>query len=151
MIKKKDPYLIEYNVRMGDPECQVIIPRLKTDLVKLLKASGDNRLDNIKIRWHKNKSMTTVLCSKGYPKKYIMNKKINLTNVSLPKKSFIFHAGTQIKNGTLISIGGRVLNIVVLGNTFSKIRDQIFKIIKTINWKYGFFRKDIGWRVIKKR
>jgi len=69
----------------------------------------------------------------------------------LPKQSFLFHAGTKFKNNLVFSNGGRVLNIVVLGNTFSKIRNQIFKIIKKINWKYGFFRKDIGWRVIKSR
>jgi phosphoribosylamine--glycine ligase len=151
MIKDNEPYLIEYNVRMGDPECQVIIPRLKTDLVKLLKASVDNKLNKIKIKWSKDKCMTTVLCSKGYPNKYITNKKINLKHINLKKKSFIFHAGTKIKNGVLFSNGGRVLNIVVLGNTFLKIRNQIFGIIKNIDWKYGFFRRDIGWRVIKKK
>ena len=151
MIKNNEPYLIEYNVRMGDPECQVIIPRLKTDLVKLLKASVDNKLNKIKIKWSKDKCMTTVICSKGYPNKYITNKKINLKHINLKKKSFIFHAGTKIKNGVLFSNGGRVLNIVVLGNTFLKIRNQIFGIIKNIDWKYGFFRRDIGWRVIKKK
>ena len=151
MIKNNEPYLIEYNVRMGDPECQVIMPRLNSDLVQLLLASVENRLNKIKIRWNKEKCMTTVLCSKGYPNKYIANKKINLRNVNLTKKNFIFHAGTKIKNGFLFSDGGRVLNIVVLGKNFLKIRSQIFKIIKDINWKHGFFRKDIGWRVIKKK
>ena len=151
MIKKKEPYLIEYNVRMGDPECQVIMPRLKSDLVKLLLASVENRLNKVKIKWSKDKCMTTVLCSKGYPEKYKTNKKINLENICLTKKNFVFHAGTKIDNGLLLSNGGRVLNIVVLGNSFLKIRNQIFKIIKNINWKHGFFRKDIGWRVIKKK
>ena len=151
MIRNNEPYLIEYNVRMGDPECQVIMPRLKTDLVHLLKASVENRLDKVKIRWRKKKCMTIVLCSKGYPSKKIINKKINLKGIFLTKLTFIFHAGTKIKNGLLFSNGGRVLNIVVLGNTFLKIRNQILKIIKTINWKYGFFRRDIGWRIIKKK
>jgi phosphoribosylamine--glycine ligase len=151
MIKNNEPYLIEYNVRMGDPECQVIMPRLETDLVRLLKASVENRLNKIKIKWSKNKCMTTVLCSKGYPNKYMTSKKIILENVRLTKKSFIFHAGTKMKDNLLFSNGGRVLNIVVLGSTFLKIRNQIFKIIKTINWKHGFFRSDIGWRVIKKK
>jgi len=91
------------------------------------------------------------LCSKGYPKNSISNKKINLRNIKLTKKSFIFHAGTKIKDGMLFSNGGRVLNIVVLGNSFLKIRNQILNLIKKINWKYGFFRRDIGWRVIKKK
>jgi len=151
MIQNNEPYLIEYNVRMGDPECQVIMPRLKTDLVQLLKASVDNKLNKIKINWSKDKCMTVVLCSKGYPNKKILKKEIDLQQVNLNKKSFIFHAGSKMKNGLLFSNGGRVLNIVVLGETFKKIRNQIFDIIKTINWKYGFFRKDIGWRVISKK
>ena len=136
---------------MGDPECQVIMPRLKTDLVELLKASVENKLKKIKIRWNKDKCMTVVLCAKGYPKKNIVNKQINLKTVRLNKHTFIFHAGTKIKANLIFSNGGRVLNIVALGNSFLKIRNQIFKIIKTINWKYGFFRKDIGWRVINKK
>ena len=151
MIKNNEPYLIEYNVRMGDPECQVILPRMKTDLVQLLKRSVENKLNKIKIKWSKDKCMAIVLCSKGYPNKQITNKKINLEKVNLNQKSIIFHAGTQFKNNFLFSNGGRVLNIVVLGSAFLKIRNHIFKIIKTINWKYGFFRKDIGWKVIKNK
>ena len=149
MIKNNEPYLIEYNVRMGDPECQVIMPRLKTDLVKILNASLENKLDKINIKWSKNKCMTTVLCSKGYPNKYTINKIISLEKIKLNKKSFIFHAGTKLKKNSLVSNGGRVLNIVVLGTTFSKIRKKILNIIANINWRYGFFRRDIGWRVIK--
>ena len=148
MIKKNEPYLIEYNVRMGDPECQVIMPRLKTDLVKILNAAIENKLDKVKIRWSKNKCMTAVLCAKGYPNKYKTNKIINLNKINLKKKTYIFHAGTKFKNNSLVSNGGRVLNVVVLGKTFLKIRNEIYKIIKKINWKYGFFRRDIGWRVI---
>tara|TARA_B110000211_G_scaffold232909_1_gene297753 strand:- start:389 stop:1654 length:1266 start_codon:yes stop_codon:yes gene_type:complete len=151
MVKNNEPYLIEYNVRMGDPECQVIMPRLKTDLVQLLDASVQNKLKKIKLKWSKDKCMTTVLCSKGYPNKYATEKKINLNYNLLKKKSFIFHAGTKIKKNLLFSNGGRVLNIVVLGSTFLGIRNQIYKIIKIINWKHGFYRKDIGWRVIKKK
>jgi phosphoribosylamine--glycine ligase len=151
MIKDNSPYLIEYNVRMGDPECQVIMPRLKTDLVKILSAAVDNKLDKIKIRWSNRKCMTTVLCAKGYPNKYQTNKIINLEKVNLDKNSLIFHAGTIMKKKKLVSNGGRVLNITVLGSTFLKIRNNILKIIKKINWQYGFFRKDIGWRVIKSK
>jgi phosphoribosylamine--glycine ligase len=151
MIKNNEPYLIEYNVRMGDPECQVIMPRLKTDLVKLLRLSTENKLSRIKIEWKKDKCMAIVICSKGYPNKPIIGKKINLMRIGVIKKSFIFHAGTKIRNGLIFSNGGRVLNIAVLGSSFSKIRNKIFKIIKAINWRFGFFRKDIGWRVIKKK
>ena len=151
IIKNNDPYLIEYNVRMGDPECQVIMPRLKTDFVKIIIAGLENKLNKIKIKWIKDKCMTTVLCAKGYPNKYLINKVINLKKIKLNQKSFIFHAGTKFKEGSLVSNGGRVLNVAVLGNTFLKIRYKIFKIIKKINWKYGFYRKDIGWRVIKSK
>jgi phosphoribosylamine--glycine ligase len=149
MIKNKEPYLIEYNIRMGDPECQVILPRLKTDLIKIINASLKNSLEKINIKWKKEKCMTVVLCSKGYPGKYKNSEKImDLKKIKLSKNSFIFHAGTALENNMLVSNGGRVLNITALGQKFFKIRKEIFRIIKKINWKKGFFRKDIGWRVI---
>ena len=152
MIKKNEPYLIEYNVRMGDPECQVILPRLKSDILKIIINSTNNELKKTKITWKKEKSMTIVLCSKGYPGNYKKNKKINnLEKVILKKNEYIFHAGTKIKNKFLLSNGGRVLNIVSTGKNFKKIRRNIFKIIKKINWKNGFFRRDIGWKVINKK
>ena len=149
MIKNNNPYLIEYNVRMGDPECQVILPRLDTDLVKVLKAVTDNKINKIKINWKNKKCMTTVLCSRGYPGSYKNSQLPNIDNLKLSKNSFIFHAGTKLKNNLLFSNGGRVLNITEIGNNFSKIRKNILNNIKKINWKKGFFRKDIGWRVIK--
>ncbi len=151
MIKNNEPYLIEYNVRMGDPECQVILPRLNTDLVKIFNATINNKLNKIKINWKRLKCMTIVLCSKGYPGKIKKNKLIkNIDKLKLMKNSFIFHAGTKFINNKLVSNGGRVLNITSTGSMYKKIRTNIFKIIKTINWKHGFYRKDIGWRVIKK-
>tara|TARA_X000001036_G_C20677720_1_gene804769 strand:+ start:22 stop:1281 length:1260 start_codon:yes stop_codon:yes gene_type:complete len=149
MIKNNEPFLIEYNVRMGDPECQVIIPRLKTDILKVFTFALQNKLNKIPIKWKKLKCMTIVLCSKGYPGKYKKDKKIgNIINLKLNKNSFIFHAGTKIIKNNLVSNGGRVLNITSTGKVFRSIRKNIFKTIKKINWKDGFFRKDIGWRVI---
>ncbi len=149
MISKNEPYLIEYNVRMGDPECQVVIPRLKTDIVKIFDSAVKNNLNTIKIKWKKTKSMTVVLCSKGYPGKYKKNIIIkNLNKVKNQKNLFIFHAGTKLTSNQLVSNGGRVLNITATGQVFKKLRKNIFKTIKKINWKSGFFRKDIGWRVI---
>ncbi len=149
MIKNEEPYLIEYNIRMGDPECQVIIPRLKDDLIKIINLALKNKLNKTKIKWKKEKCMTIVLCSKGYPGSYSKNKVIkNLEKIKLDKESLIFHAGTKVMNKKLVSNGGRVLNITSSGKKFSKIRKNIIKIIKKINWNYGFFRKDIGWRVI---
>ena len=152
MIKNNEPFLIEYNVRMGDPECQVILPRLNTDLVRIISFAVTNRLNAINIKWKKVKCMTIVLCSKGYPGKYKKFIKIkNLMNIKLKKTSFIYHAGTKYINEDIFSNGGRVLNITTVGKTFFKIRSNIIKIIKRINWQGGFFRKDIGWRVIQNK
>ena len=150
MIKDKNPYLIEYNVRMGDPECQVIIPRLKTDLLKIIKFSLKNQLKKLKLSWEKNKCMTIVLCSRGYPGNYNKGKVLEIRRIKNKKNLFIVHAGTKESKGNIVSAGGRVLNIVSKGKNFHQIRKKIIKLIKKINWKGGFFRKDIGWRVIKK-
>ena len=151
MIQGNEPYLIEFNVRMGDPECQVILPRLKTDLVKIINNVVNNKLKQTSINWHKKKSMTVVLCSKGYPGKYKKNKTIkNLDRIKLSKNDFIYHAGTKLENDQLKSNGGRVLNITSVGTDFLNIRKKIIKIIKNINWKGGFFRRDIGWKIINK-
>ena len=151
MIKKNEPYLIEYNIRMGDPECQVIMPRLKTDLVKIITNALANKLKKIKIKWKINKSMTIVLCSKGYPGSYKKNMKIkNINKLKLLKDEFIYHAGTKLINKKLVSNGGRVLNITAIGKSLYDIRKKIIKLIKKLNWTAGFYRKDIGWKVIKK-
>ena len=150
MIKNNDPYLIEYNVRMGDPECQVIIPRLKNDLLNIINYSIKNQLRKIKLSWEKNKCMTIVLCSKGYPGKYTKGKIIEIKKIKDKKNLFILHAGTRRDKENILSDGGRVLNIVSKGESFNQIRKNIITLIKKINWKSGFFRKDIGWRVIKK-
>ena len=149
MIKNNEPYLIEYNIRMGDPECQVILPRLNTDILKIFNNVLKNKIKKTKISWKKCKCMTIVMCSKGYPGKYKNNKVIkNIKKIKLKKNSFIFHAGTKIINNELLSNGGRVLNITSTGKKFLEIRKNIFRIINKLNWKDGFFRKDIGWRVI---
>ncbi len=151
MIKDNEPYLIEYNIRMGDPECQAILPRLKTDLLKIIINSLRNKLDKTKINWKNNKCMTVVLCSKGYPGKYKKNKNLKKINkLKLTNRDFIYHAGTKLDNGRILSNGGRVLNITSSGKSFFKIRSNIIKIIKKIDWKHGFYRKDIGWKVITK-
>ena len=150
MIKNGNPYLIEYNVRMGDPECQVILPRLKTDIIKIFNYAINNKINKLKIKWKKEKCMTIVICSKGYPRKYKKNKIIKrLEKIKLYNKGYIFHAGTKYKDGNLLSDGGRVLNITSLGLNFFNIRSNIIKIIQKINFKNGFYRKDIGWKVIK--
>ena len=151
MIKNNQPYLIEYNVRMGDPECQVILPRIKTDFLKIIDFAVNNKLNKLKITWKKEKCMTIVICANGYPKNYRKNILIKNLDKMIPNKnSKIYHAGTIIKNNKLFSNGGRVLNINYLGKNYKSIRKKIIQIIKKINFKNSFFRPDIGWRVIDK-
>ncbi len=128
MIKDNNPFLIEYNIRMGDPECQVIVPRLKTNILDIILASLKNKLNKINIQWKKEKCMTVVLCSKGYPNKYKKEIKIqNLDKIKLDKNTTIFHAGTKILKNDLVSNGGRVLSITNIGNDFSTIKNTIYK------------------------
>ena len=149
MICNNEPFLIEYNVRMGDPECQTILPRLKTDFFEIIDATISQKLDSIDIEWKEEKSLSIVLCSKGYPEKYENNIEIkDLENLNVDKNQFIFHAGTKLENNRIISNGGRVLNFVVNSSNFKDCRSQAINLIKKLNWKNGFFRKDIGFKVI---
>ena len=145
MICKNEPYLIEYNIRMGDPECQTIITMLESDLLEIIDLATKDELHKIEINWKKEKSICVVLCSKGYPNNYNKNIKIEkLNNLFLRKNSFIFHAGTYEKNGIIFSNGGRVLNIVSLNKNLLNARREAISYLNKINWKKGFFRKDIG-------
>ena len=150
MIVNNEPYLIEYNVRMGDPECQTILPKLKTDLIEVFKACSEGNLDAVNLDWHDDKVLCIVLCSKGYPDKYENEILINgLENFELNNKEFIFHAGTKKINDKTYSNGGRVLNFVVRSDDFKKSREIAIDSINKINWSNGFYRKDIGHKVIK--
>ena len=149
MIIDNEPYLIEYNVRMGDPECQTILPKLKTDLAEVLLASVNYGLSSIDLEWYDYKSLCVVLCSKGYPDKYDNNIRIkNLEDLTISKNEFIFHAGTKMLEKKIYSNGGRVLNFVVLSNNFKQSRNRALELIKTVNWSNGFFRNDIGFKAI---
>ena len=149
MIVKNEPFLIEYNVRMGDPECQTIIPKLKNDFADVVYACVNKNLQSINLEWYKDKSLCVVLCSNGYPDKYKNNIEIkNLEKIKLKENEFIFHAGTQKVGDKIYSNGGRVLNLVIKSNNFKENRDKIINLINQINWGDGFYRKDIGYRVI---
>ena len=151
MIVNDEPYLIEYNVRMGDPECQTILPRLKTDFAKIINACVNKTLNSINFEWHQDNSLCVVLCSKGYPDEFINNIEIkNLEKISLEHNEFIFHAGTRLENNRILSNGGRVLNFVIRSDSFKKNRDKAITIINQIKWNNGFYRKDIGYKVIEK-
>ena len=149
MIVSGEPYLIEYNVRMGDPECQTILPKLKTDFYEIVEACVNKKLNTINIEWFDDKSICIVLCSKGYPDKFKNEIEIkNLKKMNLKENEFIFHAGTKFFNNQVLSNGGRVLNFVIRSKEFNKSRNKILKLIDQLDWKDGFFRKDIGYRVI---
>ena len=150
MIVDDEPYLIEYNVRMGDPECQTIIPKLKTDLLDILLACCEEKLNETKIEWLNKKSLCIVLCSNGYPESFKKNIEIeNLNQILSDKDEFIFHAGTKKNNNKIYAVGGRVLNFVALSDDFKQAKEGIINSIKKLNWSGGFYRKDIGHKVIK--
>ena len=149
MIVNGEPYLIEYNVRMGDPECQTIIPKLKTDLLEIIEVCCNEKLKDLEIEWYDKKSLCVVLCSKGYPDKYSNNILIkNTEKFDLDENNFMYHAGTKIIENKIYSNGGRVINFVSLSSNFKESRNKIFSHINKLNWDGGFFRKDIGYKVI---
>jgi len=152
MIKKGEPYLIEYNIRMGDPECQVLMMRLETDLLEIIDSANKNKINNLNIKWSKKSSITIVLCALGYPSDYIKDSEIkNLQNIVADKNNQIFHAGTYEKNNKTYSSGGRVLNITSSSESLIEARNKSLTNIDKINWSDGFFRKDIGWRVLNNK
>ena len=149
MISDNEPYLIEYNVRMGDPECQTILPKLKSDLIDIFLACCSGDLENVEINWHNKKSLCVVLCSRGYPDQFNKNILIpGLDKIKLKDSEYCYHAGTKEYENKVYAIGGRVLNFVSMSNNFLESRNQVLKLIKMLNWNEGFFRKDIGYKVI---
>ena len=148
MIVNDEPFLIEYNVRMGDPECQTILPKLKTDLLEIFLACCNKSLSKTNIEWQNKKSMCVVLCSKGYPEKFKKNIEIkNLDKIQLDENNFLFHAGTINKNDKVFSSGGRVLNFVSISDTFEDTKKKVYSRLDELNWTDGFCRRDIGYKV----
>jgi len=149
MIVNNEPYLIEYNVRMGDPECQTILPKLKSDITDVFLACCEEKLDKIDIEWTDKKSLCIVVCSKGYPEVFKKNVEIeNLSKIKLEKDEYLFHAGTLYKENKVYAVGGRVLNFVSLSEDLRSARDEIINNVDKLNWDGGFYRKDIGYKVI---
>jgi len=150
MIKNGEPFLIEFNVRMGDPECQTILPTLNTDLIDILISCCDGTLNQLKINFSNSKSVCVVLCSKGYPEKFKKNIEIkNLEQLKPLKNQNIFHAGTLKIKTKIFSNGGRVLNFVSISDNFLRSRNETINLIKKLDWKNGYYRGDIGHKVIK--
>ena len=151
MIVKDEPFLIEYNVRMGDPECQTILPTLDTDIIKIFQSCINEKLDEIEIKWINKKSLCVVLCSNGYPDRYEKNIIIdNFEKLNLDENNYLFHAGTEMKDNKIYAVGGRVLNFISLSNTYNEAKKNILENLEKLNWEKGFFRKDIGYKVINK-
>ena len=151
MVKNNEPYLIEYNVRMGDPECQTLLPILNTDFLDILIACFEQNHENIKIEWANKKSLCVVLCSKGYPDEYQKKIKIkNLKALKLDNNNHLFHAGTVIEDNEILAVGGRVLNFISLSENLSSARENIHNNLNKLNWVEGFYRKDIAFKVIGK-
>ena len=149
MIVDNEPYLIEYNVRMGDPECQTILPKLKSDLLEIFLLCCDGKLNTAEIEWYNKKSLCVVLCSKGYPDKFQKNILIkNLNSIKFNKNEYCYHASTSTANEQIYAIGGRVLNFVCLSENFLDARNKVINLIDSLDWYNGFYRKDIGFKVI---
>ncbi|MDA9616314.1 phosphoribosylamine--glycine ligase [Candidatus Pelagibacter sp.] len=149
MIVDDEPYLIEYNVRMGDPECQTILPKLNSDLLEIFTSCCNGTLNETQIDWHDEKSLCVVLCSNGYPDEFKKDLPIkNFYKIKLNNGEYCYHAGTKIINNEVCAVGGRVLNFVCLSDSFKKSRNKVLKAINSLNWDDGFFRKDIGFKVI---
>ncbi len=151
MITTAGPKLIEYNVRFGDPECQVLMLRLMSDLVPALLASRDGVLKSLDLRWHPDAALIVVMAAKGYPGRYAQGSVIEgLEEAAAVEGVEIFHAGTKAEDGRILANGGRVLNVAALGRTVREAQTRAYKAISRIHWSEGFYRHDIGWRAVER-
>ncbi len=149
MITEKGPELIEYNVRFGDPECQPMMMRLKSDLLEVLVACAEGRLEGMTLDWHEKAALTVVMATDGYPGAYGRGSEIKgLDKAGRLKDVVIFHAGTREEDGRILANGGRVLNVTALGPTVKSAQKRAYKAVDLIDWPEGFCRSDIGWRAI---
>ena len=149
MIKDSDPRLVEYNVRFGDPECQVLMMRLGGQILDALLCTAKGKLNDVKINWANDHSITVVMASNGYPGSYEKGTEIvGLADLPSDSNFMCFHAGTIEKNGKIVANGGRVLNITTRAETLIKAQKNAYEMIETIDWPEGFYRKDIGWRAL---
>ena len=148
ILTKDGPKLIEYNARFGDPETQVLMLRLRDDLLTLLLATADGTLDKISVRWREEFALTVVMAAKGYPGDYTKGSEIRGLDQDFGEDVQIFHAGTALKDGKLVANGGRVLNVTALGKSAGDAQIRAYAAVDKIDWPDGFCRKDIGWRAV---
>ncbi|WP_025029478.1 phosphoribosylamine--glycine ligase [Nitratireductor aquibiodomus] len=151
MLTKDGPKLIEYNVRFGDPECQVLMMRLKEDLLLLINAAVDGQLGHVSARWRDEAALTVVLAAKGYPASPEKGTVIGGVDAAGADEGVeIFHAGTAMKDGALVANGGRVLNVTALGGSVKEAQEKAYRAVDLIDWPEGFCRRDIGWRAVER-
>lgn len=149
MVKDGKPRLVEYNARFGDPECQTLMLRLKSDLVDMLYACATGKLDTVKPEWSDKPSLCVVMAAEGYPATYKKNTVIHgLDKAAAIKDAQIFHAGTAEKDGNIIATGGRVLGVCAIGDDVTSARKTAYEAVDQIDWPEGFCRRDIAWRAI---
>ncbi|WP_342642748.1 phosphoribosylamine--glycine ligase [Rhodoligotrophos ferricapiens] len=149
MITSAGPKLIEYNCRFGDPECQVLMMRLKSDIVPALLASVDGELGDFDLRWHDEAALTVVMAANGYPGDYVKGTEIrNLGHAAEVEGVEIFHAGTRRDGDKILANGGRVLNVTAIGTTLAQAQARAYAAVDRIDWPEGFCRRDIGWRAL---
>ena len=150
MINNGNPKLIEYNIRFGDPECQILMMRMKSDFLEIVINTIEKNLKNKKIEWYDYPGITIVASNKGYPGDYDKSTVIkNLNKIDQNENIQIFHAGTSNVNGEIIAIGGRVLNSTVTNKSLKIARDEALRALDKLEWENKYYRRDIGWRVIK--
>jgi phosphoribosylamine--glycine ligase len=151
MITREGPKLIEYNVRFGDPETQVLMMRLKDDLLTVLMAAVAGTLDKVSLRWHQEAAITVVMAAKGYPGSFARGSVIKgLDRAMAVDNVEIFHAGTAERNGAIVANGGRVLNVSAMGKSVGEAQALAYRAAALIDWPEGFYRRDIGWRAVER-
>jgi phosphoribosylamine---glycine ligase len=151
MVTKDGPKLVEYNARFGDPECQVLMLRMMSDIVPALIACADGQLKHLDLRWFDDAALTVIMATKGYPGDYGKGSVINgLDDAAAVEGVEIFHAGTASKDGRIVANGGRVLNICALGKSVTEAQARAYQAVDRINWPEGFCRRDIGWQAVKR-
>ncbi|HSG36660.1 MAG TPA: phosphoribosylamine--glycine ligase [Paracoccaceae bacterium] len=149
MIKDGAPRLVEYNVRFGDPECQVLMMRLGAQALDLMLACAEGRLGDVAPNWADDHAITVVMAAEGYPGAYQKGSEIKgLDKIEETSSQIVFHAGTSAQNGAILATGGRVLNVTARGKTLKEARDRAYALVDQIDWPEGFCRRDIGWRAL---
>ncbi len=150
MLTKNGLKTLEFNVRFGDPECQPLMSRLKSDLGEVLLAAAESRLDGVSLDWDARKALCVVVSSDGYPAEFEKGQTIAGLNAVEQAGTTVFHAGTAEKNGHIVNSGGRVLGITALGETVQEAQQTVYKALKNLDWDGGFYRRDIGYRAIER-